>query len=154
MAFFGPSWMRDIDAIHREMERLLDHYAGSKPPSVLFAKRGFEPAVDVYETDDAVVIVAELAGVDCERIDVALHQQVLSIRGERIAPGSGRKRSYSQMEINSGPFERVIRLPIAVDSDGATARYADGMLEITLPKSKAPPPSRTFVRIVPKENER
>lgn len=154
MAFFGPSWMRDIDAIHREMERLLDHYAGSKPPSVLFAKRGFEPAVDVYETDDAVVIVAELAGVDCERIDVALHQQVLSIRGERIAPGSGRKRSYSQMEINSGPFERIIRLPIAVDSDGATARYADGMLEITLPKSKAPPPSRTFVRIVPKENER
>lgn len=154
MAFFEPTWMRDIDAIHREMERLLDHYAGSKPPSVQFAKRGFEPPVDVYETDDAVVIVAELAGVDCERIDVSLHRQTLSIRGERATPGAGTKRSYSQMEINSGPFERVIRLPIAVDSDGATACYADGLLEITLPKSKMPPLSRTFVRIFPRENER
>ncbi len=153
MTFFDRSWLRDIDAIHREMERLLDHYAGSKPPAVQFAKRVFEPAVDVYETDDAVVIVAELAGVDCERVDVALQRQILSIRGERAAPGSGTKRSYSQMEINSGPFERIIRLPLAVDSEGATACYSDGMLEITLPKSKTPPSSRTFVRIFPKENE-
>lgn len=148
MSAFRANWITEIGAIHSEMERLMGHYAGSKPPAVQFTKGTWEPAVDVYETPEDVVIVVDLAGVDEDRIQVMGDRSTFIIRGERAKPGAGEKRTYSQMEILSGPFERVVPLPAAVDVEQAQARYASGMLEITIPKSQQKPPTEMRIRIV------
>ena len=62
-------WMSELTFLHQEMERLLRHYAGAKPPMVQFAKRVWEPAIDVYETAEEVVIIAEIAGVEAEAVE-------------------------------------------------------------------------------------
>ncbi len=135
MSAYGRSdWLTEIGAIQREMERLLDHYAGAKPPLVQFAKHAFEPSVDVYETESEVVIVVDLAGVDKEKLQISADRKTIIIRGQRSKPGSGLRRSYYLMEIATGFFERTIPLPVTADPAKAEANYRDGMMEIVIPK--------------------
>ncbi len=147
MAAHGRDWLSEIDAIQRQMERLLEHYAGSKPPMVHFAKRAWEPAVDVYETTESVVVIVEIAGVDEENLQLTMERGNLVIRGNRPIPGAGTSRSYHQMEIVSGLFERIIQLPVPVDTEKAGASYNGGMLNITIPKSERGRSGRSRVAI-------
>lgn len=147
MAQTRRDWRTDMDTIRREMERLLDHYAGSKPPMIQFAKQAWEPAVDVYETADHLVIIVDLAGIDQDHLQIIADRSTVAIRGERSNPGSGTRRTYYQMEIDSGAFERVISLPVTIDSEHAKARYRDGMLEIIASKTSRRPAGRAYVRI-------
>jgi len=148
MAVFHRDWLTEIGAIHKEIERLLDHYAGAKPPMIQFAKRAWEPAVDVYETEEALVVVIDLAGIDKNHLHVSADTSTLTVRGERANPGAGTRRSYYQMEIASGPFERVVPLPIIADARKASVSYKRGMLEIAIPKSRRKSTRRTFVTII------
>ena len=134
-----------IDDWQREMERYLAHFARTgKRPSVLFthtahAAPSWTPAVDVYETDAALVVLLDLAGVDPERTEVHAEPYLLKVRGVRrerhFAGGeSDESRTYHALEIPYGRFERTVRLPAGLDTDAAQASYRDGLLEITLPK--------------------
>ncbi len=95
-----------------------------------------EPAADVYETDDDVVVIVELAGIANQEVEITVDGRYLTLRGERVALPGQPGRLYAQMEICFGPFERALALPAEVDADGATASYKDGFLEITLPKAR------------------
>jgi HSP20 family protein len=119
--------------MQREVEQLLEHFASRKPPSVRFSPWAWEPAVDLYETPEEVVVLAELAGVREEEIEVIVDGNTLVIRGQR-RESQVSKRTYYQMEISKGPFERGILLPVAVDANEARASYEDGILQIVLPK--------------------
>ena len=134
MVGFRRDWLTNIDSMQREMEQLLDHFARCKPPSVRFSPWAWEPAVDLYETPEEVVVLVELAGVSEEEIAIIVDGKTLVIRGERREPAAGSKRSYHQMEISRGPFERCIALPVAVDANETRASFQDGILEIVLPK--------------------
>lgn len=147
MTAFRRDWLTEIDNIHREMERLLDHYAGAKPPMVHFAKQAWEPAVDMYETTEHIVIIVDLAGIDQDHLQIIADRNTVAVRGERANPGTGDRRTYYQMEIDSGLYERIIALPKAIDPDKTRASYTDGVLEIVAPKSKRQPTSKAFVRI-------
>lgn len=140
-------WKNEIDTIHKEMERLLDHYAISKPPMIHFAKRAWEPAVDIYETAERIIIAVDLAGIDENELQLVADRNTLAIRGKRVNPGFGSRRSYYQMEITSGPFERIISLPVTVDATKAHATYNKGILEITAPKSKKKPTTKSYITI-------
>lgn len=101
-----------------------------------FCSPVIEPAADVYETADEVVVVVELAGIADQEVEIIVEGRALTVRGER-APVPGRPgRLYSQMEVCFGPFERTLSLPKDVDPDGAKTSYHDGFLEIALPKVK------------------
>jgi len=134
MVQFRRDWLENIDSMQREMEQLLDQFATRKPPSVRFSPRAWEPAIDMYETPQAMVVMVELAGLRQEDIDITVHAKTLVIRGERRESQEGDKRTYYQMEIFKGHFERGILLPVAVDIDQTKASYHDGILEIVLPK--------------------
>lgn len=136
MVGFRRDWLIQIDAMQREMERLLDHFASSKPPMVQFSPRVWEPAIDVYETDEQVVVVVELAGVREDDIEIVVNRSTFVIRGERKAPSASGHRTYHQMEIASGAFERGIALPVAVVPGQTKASYRDGLVEVILPKVK------------------
>jgi HSP20 family protein len=95
----------------------------------------WQPDVDVFETEKAVVVRAELAGVRGEDLRVTVDGETLRISGARVAPEPADVRRLHQMEIATGPFERRLRVPIAFERDGVTAHLADGFLTVTLPKS-------------------
>ncbi len=94
----------------------------------------WSPPTDVYETDDAYAVRVEIAGMREDDFEVAMENNVLLISGNR--PDIPERRAYHQMEIRFGKFATAIGLPSPVDVDHAIARYADGFLTITLPKSK------------------
>jgi HSP20 family protein len=122
--------------MQQEMERLLDHFASSKPPAIRFSPRIWEPAIDIYETDEAIVVMIELAGVKEEDIEIMVDRSTFVIRGERKIAASSRGCTYYQMEIASGPFERGISLPAAIDPEQTKASYQNGIVEVVLPKVK------------------
>ena len=126
--------LSSIQGMQRQMEKLLDYLGSSKPPMVHFA-RMWEPAVDVYETQENIVVLVELAGVKQDRLEVVVEGSAVIVKGERkeIAPGGS--KTYYQIEIPRGRFERAVPLPAAVDPERTRAAYEDGLLEIVLPKT-------------------
>jgi len=91
----------------------------------------WQPDVDIFETENAVVVRVELAGVRRGELKVTVDQNVVRIRGVREGAGRGALRLH-QMEIASGPFERRVRVPIDVDAERVSARLEDGLLTVTL----------------------
>ncbi len=105
--------------------------------------------VDVYLTDGpppALTVEIDVAGVDPAQVEVSLVEDVLIVRGERRRSGAGR-RVYQHAEIAWGPFERRLRLGVAVDASAATASYESGLLRILLPLAPSPPVRRVDISV-------
>jgi len=142
---FDRRWMLNLDEIQREMNRYLQYICEKKPHTVVFSRRGWEPTVDVYETDDSVVVMVDLAGVSQEHMDLVVTRNSLTLRGERRDSAQRTGRKYIRLEIPFGPFERTIPLPTAVDPDDTTASYQAGFLEVVMAKLSARDPRRVKV---------
>jgi HSP20 family protein len=137
MVEFRRELLGQMDMMEREMNRLLDYFAGCKPPQVRFSPYVWEPAIDVYETDDSIVVVVELAGVDESDIELTADRETFTVRGYRgKASQAGGKRTYYRMEIAGGPFGRTVNLPVPIDTASMTASYEEGLVEVILPKAK------------------
>jgi len=113
------------------------------------SRMAFEPPADVYGTEDAVIVRLEIAGLQggFRSIAVEIHDDLLTIAGERPDPAAGAARQYEQMEIATGPFQRTLRLPCPVDETAAVARYEDGYLTVKLPKLARPRAGTLIVAI-------
>ena len=114
------------------------------------SRGGFLPSVDVYYTGDpaTAVVEAELAGIDSAEIALEIHGRELVITGMRRR-GDSQRRAYQQLEIENGPFRRVIALGADVQADRAAAAYRDGILRVELPLAQPAHPTRAVsVRIV------
>src|SRR6059036_895725 len=106
-------------------------------------RHGFRPNVDCFHTDDphTLTVVVELPGVDPGSVQIVAGERVLAIAGERKRPKVP-GRVYQQMEIETGPFQRQVRLVENVDPEHATARFEDGVLTIELPVVERAPKGR------------
>jgi HSP20 family protein len=94
----------------------------------------WRPPTDMYETDEAVVVRVEVAGMQEEDFSISLTGKLLSIRGLRMEQPE--RRAYHQMEIFFGEFLSEVELPCAVLSEGVTAEYQSGFLRIVLQKDR------------------
>ncbi|MDD5747886.1 MAG: Hsp20/alpha crystallin family protein [Actinomycetota bacterium] len=119
--------------VQSQVERFFMHLGRWKRPLFYFEK-AWKPRCDVIETEDEVVVVAELAGVDVSSLDVRVEGDMLFLGGMRARPMSEERMNFHIMEINYGPFEREISLPCEVEAEKAKANLEDGFLEIRLPK--------------------
>ncbi len=128
--------LKDARRIQEEMDLLFDHFCRIRHSPVLTAKRLWRPPTDVFETEEQVVVLAEIAGMKHKDVNVTFSNDVLVIRGERKERALAHKTFYRNMEINYGTFERNIYLPESVDPQNAKAEYRDGFLEIRLDKKK------------------
>jgi len=112
-------------------------------------RRGFRPQVDSFRTDDPPVftVIVEIAGIDPDQVNVTATEGALVISGERRRqPCEG--RVFQQIEIEYGPFERLVRLPEEVDLAHAEARYERGQLTIEIPiATKQSAPQRVPIEI-------
>ncbi len=123
---------RGVDA--RFFQRLVDDFFSNSLPTIVLSN-GWSPKVDIYETDDSVFIVADLAGVDKDSLLVTVEGQYLCLSGKRIPPKNHPKRFY-QLEIEYGAFERVLRLPGSLNLDLVDAQYEQGLLTIKIAKKR------------------
>jgi HSP20 family protein len=126
---------RDLFANFERMRREMDELFGD-----VFERgrglrgRGFSPRVDVYYTDNPprAVVKVDLAAVDPSDVALEVHGRQLVIAGER-RPTEGAGRLYQQIEIEHGPFRRIVELGADVVADKASASYADGVLQVEIP---------------------
>jgi len=94
----------------------------------------WEPPVDIYETDDALVLEVELPGVSTDAISVELHEHTLRLSGERTREPAVKGGHYQRQEARYGAFQRAFRLPTIVDQAKVKATYKNGVLALRLPK--------------------
>ncbi len=109
-------------------------YGAPSPRSVRHG-RVWVPPTDVYETEDTLVVLVELAGVRQSDFSVSLFERRLVISGVRAEQGPVR-RAYHQMEVAFGEFRTEVELPVHVDASRVDAEYAEGFLRVVLPKLK------------------
>jgi HSP20 family protein len=130
---------RDLFANFERMRRDIDELFGDVfERSTGLRGRGFSPSVDVYYVDEPprAVVRADLAGVDIDDVALEIRGRQLLIAGER-RPAQAGGRLYQQIEIEHGPFRRVVELGVDVVADQAKASYGDGILEVEVPLSRA-----------------
>lgn len=121
-----------FDSLRREFNQLFDRFwSGQLEPMQLSR---WVPAVDISETDDAVLVQAEVPGLDPEDIDVSVADNVLTIKGEKKECREERGENYHRVERRYGTFSRSIQLPTEISVEKAEAVVRNGVLEIRLPK--------------------
>jgi HSP20 family protein len=104
-------------------------------PAVRGNQFGFTPAVDMYEDKDNIVIETQLGGIDPEKVDISIENNVLTIKGESEKKSEVEDKNYYRKEIRRGSFFRSIPLPTKVNGEAATAVNEDGVLKITVPRA-------------------
>jgi HSP20 family protein len=139
MGSFHDSTRRQLAALSDEMQRMLDEFLACKSPANIAVKPVWRPATDVYETEKHIVIRMDIAGMNEKDIGVALHPNslILRISGRRVDCCPEPKIGFSQMEVIYGTFQRDIQLPRGINPEGITRSYANGMLEILIPKAQS-----------------
>lgn len=114
------------------------HVFSAQSPYVVFEQRSWQPFLNVCETDDAIVVIIELAGVDPSMIDVHVEANLLRIHGMRQMALPKGMRRIDRMEITSGPFQIELPFNRPVDPAHTESRYYQGLLEIVLPLAQWP----------------
>lgn len=122
-----------IESLQREMDRLLDRIARVKRVE-LPALGDWVPSLDVAETGESLVVTLEVPGLERRDVEIALHDGLLTIKGEKRREPDAR---YHHAERACGVFVRTLRLPGVVDAARVTATVKNGLLTVTLPKTPA-----------------
>jgi len=99
-------------------------------------KESWSPSVDIFETENEVVIKAELPGMEAKDIDIKLENNVLMLRGDRRFEKETKNENYHRVERSYGNFTRSFSLPAFVDDEKVRAEYKNGLLRIVLPKKE------------------
>jgi HSP20 family protein len=141
---------RDLFANFERMRREMDELFGDVLDRGLARRRGgFSPAVDVYYASDPprAIVRADLAGIDPNAVQLEVRGRELVLSGHRgtESPPSD-DRVYQQLEIERGPFRRVIALGAEVNADAADAAYEDGILTVEMPLARPERPRNVPIR--------
>lgn len=124
-----------LGALQRRVNRMMDDFFGDFGPSALTTP--FVPRIDVSETEKEIKVTAELAGIDEKDVEVTLHDDVLTIKGEKKLERDEKNEHLFLSERSYGSFSRSIALPETIQQDKINAVYKKGVLTLTLPKAPA-----------------
>jgi HSP20 family protein len=111
------------------------------------ANRPWSPTVDIYETENELVLKADLPDVDLKDIDVRVENQTLTVSGERKFEKEDAGRGYHRIERNYGRFTRSFAVPNSFDTENIGAEYKNGVLSVTLPKKETAKPRQIKVAV-------
>ncbi len=132
----------DFDSMRREMLRLLDSVPADTSGEV---SAGVFPPMNVTQDNDNFYVRAEVPGVKANELSISAVRNRLSIAGRREIQREQDRASYHRRERAEGSFNRTVMLPTEVDADKVEARYADGILSLTLPKAEETKPRQIKV---------
>jgi HSP20 family protein len=111
------------------------------------ANRPWSPSVDIFETEDALTLKADLPEVKIEDIDVRVEHQTLTLRGQRKFEKEANIKGYHRIERSYGEFVRSFAVPSTVDTEKVQADYKNGVLTIQLPKKEAAKPRQVKIAV-------
>jgi HSP20 family protein len=134
--------------IQTEVNRLFDNFFGRPVSGSTSGGRTWVPAVDMYATKDDLVVTLELPGVSEKDVAVSITGDLLTVKGERRFENQVKEQNLLHVERTYGKFERLIQLPMAVQSDRVKATYREGVLEIKLPKTEELKPKEIKIDIL------
>jgi HSP20 family protein len=131
--------VRDINRLQQQMRRIMEDMVHQLSPRFLLDQRVWSPQMDIVETPQAFMILADTAGLIKSEIQVTIKKNLVYLYGRRERPSTTENQRFLQMEIEYGSFERVFQLPSMIDEEKIEAKYQDGLLTITLPKKQTQP---------------
>jgi HSP20 family protein len=134
--------MREMITLREAMDRLFND---------AFTPSGFAagvqvPAVDLYQTEDEIVVKAALPGLKADDVQISITGEMLTLKGEFKQKDEVKEKAYHLREQRFGSFERTFALPTEVVSDKAKAEFENGILTITLPKAEEVKPKMITVK--------
>jgi HSP20 family protein len=147
MAIIRWDPFREMTSVQSQLDRLWSGLSESR------RTEAWLPAVDVFDTKEAVVLKAELAGMNIDDIDIEVDDNVLTIKGERRFEEKVDEDRYYRVERRFGSFQRSLALPQGVKVDDIVADYDDGVLTVTVPKAEEEKPKKIEVKAAPKTIE-
>jgi len=109
------------------------------------------PAMDVYETEKEVVAELNLPGIDPDKVNISVENQILQVSGVSEEKKEEKKKGYWRKEIRKGSFERSISLPVPIKEDEVEASYEKGVLKIVMPKAEKKPSEAKKIKIKTKD---
>ncbi|MFA5069992.1 MAG: Hsp20/alpha crystallin family protein [Patescibacteria group bacterium] len=107
---------------------------------------GFTPAVDIYEDKDNVIVESPLAGLDPEKVNIEIEDNVLKISGASEKKSEVDEKNYYRKEIRAGSFYRAVALPKAVEGSKAEATFDKGILKVVIPKKEEARPKKIAIK--------
>ncbi len=125
---------REMMTLREAMDRLFDD-AFTRPLSVRDGWSMSSPAIDMYQTDDELVVRASIPGIKAEEVQINITGDVLTLKGEVKQEEERNDKAWHIREHRFGSFERSVALPTAVKTDKADAVFENGILTVTLPKA-------------------
>ncbi|MCS7010000.1 MAG: Hsp20/alpha crystallin family protein [Anaerolineales bacterium] len=136
--------MREMMTLREAMDRLFDE-AFTRPLTL----SGFAPmpAIDMYQTDDEIVVRAALPGLKPEDVQLSVTNGMLILRGEFKQKEEKKEATWHIREHRYGSFERALALPVDVETEKARAEFEDGILTIVLPKAEAVKPKTISIKV-------
>ena len=111
------------------------------------AARPWSPAVDIFETENELLLKADLPGLEMKDIEIQIENSTLSLRGERKYENSSKDGGFHRVERGYGSFVRYFTLPETVDPEKVNADYKQGVLTVTLPKKELAKPRQIKVQV-------
>jgi HSP20 family protein len=143
-------WTSEADLFRTRFDRLFQQMFQDFFNPVLTSEdvsaRRWVPPVDIQETDEALIFSAELPGLKKEDVQITLENNVLTISGERNLEKEVKSENFHRLERSYGQFSRSFTLPANVQTEKAEAKFADGVLTITLPKAEESKPRKLEIR--------
>lgn len=127
---------KDLLFLQERMSRIFDEAVTRFNAGAGLSSSAWCPPVDIYETENDIILKAELPGVGINNVSVEVDGNVITLKGERRFDKNLSEENYHRMERFYGTFQRVFSLPNTVNKAGIKANFKDGVLEITVPKTE------------------
>ena len=141
---------RDVSTLQEQVNKVFEsNFSRNRDHAALTA---WAPSVDVYETENELVIMADLPEVSEKDIDLRVENNMLTIRGERKFEQKVKEENYLRMERSYGSFSRSFSLSNTVDTQAIKAEYTDGVLNITLPKRAESKSKQVKINVTNRKN--
>ena len=139
---------RDAAELQNRINRMFDESFGrSRESDIEMNVRAWRPAVDIYDAENGIVVAVELPGVSKESVSVEVKDDVLTLKGERLADPAISDDSYYRRERLFGPFKRSFTLHQNVKPDQIKATFKDGILQIEIPRPMQEQPKQITVHV-------
>ena len=145
MDFIKIRYSNSLDELESKLDQTIAGLFHSMGPSFSFSKNTWKPQLDIYETKEKIFVVAELAGVDKDGMEIEVNPRALRIFGKRVVSPPAAEGRYRLAEIQYGRFERILYMRTPINIETVAARYKDGLLHVEM--EKAPYPSQQKVPI-------
>lgn len=139
-----------LSTLQNEVNRLFEHTLPTRGDNS--ALTAWTPSVDVYETENELVIKADLPDLNEKDLDIRVENNTLTIRGERKFEQTVKEDNYLRIERNYGSFSRSFGLPNTVNTEAIKAEYKNGVLTVELPKSAESKPKQIKVNVTNGKN--